>query len=430
MDPQPTLTVYTDGSCVNNGRQDARSGAGVWLKDDHPLNRAIRVPGQDQSNQTGELAGILVALQTVAQTAELTIVTDSQYAIKMLTCSLPDAENTSWAEIPNANWIQAVAYHLRRHGAPTHFRWVKGHSGTRGNEQADRLAAEGVNKQSCDKIDLTIPNHFKTTGLRLATATQASTYKFISERDRPPILRKVEILLERIKTSVETVNGHTLHNRSIWKGCRHQDIRRLIQTFLYKAVNGALHIGDFWTNIPTFKQRARCPSCNTSPESLEHILLECDHPTTEKIWSLAKNLWPDTSAPWPTINLGVLLGCGSLALPPSENCPSNKGLSRLLRILLSESVHLIWVIRCERVIQGADHSLAAIETRWQNKIDLRIAIDQHLASFHKEKSFSRDLIHHTWTAVLQKIFPDLDPDWVVKDEVLVGINPTIPCDPG
>ena len=22
-------------------------------------------------------------------------------------------------------------------------------------------------------------------------------------------------------------------------------------------------------------------------------------------------------------------------------------------------------------------------------------------------------------------FPDLDPDWVVKDEVLVGINPTI-----
>ena len=225
MDPQPTLTVYTDGSCVNNGRQDARSGAGVWLEDDHPLNRAIRVPGQDQSNQTGELAGILVALQTVAQTAELTIVTDSQYAIKMLTRSLPDAENTGWAEIPNADWIQAVAYHLRRRGAPTHFRWVKGHSGTRGNKQADRLAAEGVNKQSCDEIDLTIPDHFKTTGLRLATATQASTYKFISERDRPPILRKVEILLERIKTSIETVNGHTLHNRSIWKGCRHQDIR-------------------------------------------------------------------------------------------------------------------------------------------------------------------------------------------------------------
>ena len=171
---------------------------------------------------------------------------------------------------------------------------------------------------------------------------------------RPPTLRKVEILLERIKTSIESVNGHTLHNRSTWKGCRHQDIRWLIQAFLDKAVNSALRIGEFWTNIPAFKQRARCPSCDTSPESLEHILLECGHPTTEKIWSLVKHLWPDTSAPWPTLNLGVLLGCGSLALPPAEDHPSNKGLSRLRRILLSESIHLIWVLRCERVIQGTE----------------------------------------------------------------------------
>ena len=59
-----------------------------------------------------------------------------------------------------------------------------------------------------------------------------------------------------------------------------------------------------------------------------------------------------------------------------------------------------------------------------------IAIDRHLASFQKSKDFSRSLIHHTWSAALIKIIPDLDPDWVVKDEVLVGINPAIPRDPG
>ena len=430
MNPQPTLMLYTDGSCMNNGRQNTRSRAGVWHADNHPLNKAIRVPGPDQSNQTGELAGILVALQTAPQTAELTVVTDSQYAIKTLTCSLPDLEDASWANVPNAQWLQAIAYHLRWRGAPTHFKWVKGHRGTRGNEQADRLAAEGTDKQICDEIDLTIPDHFKTSGLRLAAATQATAYKFISGRERPPTPRKVKILLERIRICIETVNEHSLHNRSIWKGCRHQDVRRPIQAFLYKAINRALRIGDFWTNIPTFEQRAHCPSCDHSPESLEHILLECNHLMTERIWTLAKHFWPETSVPWPTLNLGVLLGCGSLTLLPVGDRPPNKGLSRLLRILLSESTHLIWVLRCERVIQGTEHAPSAVETRWRNKIDLRIAIDWHLASFHKEKSFTCDLIYQTWTTALQNFFPDLDLDWVVKDEVLVGINPAIPCDPG
>ena len=93
-------------------------------------------------------------------------------------------------------------------------------------------------------------------------------------------------------------------------------------------------------------------------------------------------------------------------------------------------MHLIWVLRCERTIQGTQHTPAAIETRWKNKVFQRIAIDRFIASTHPSKNFSRTLIYQTWTAALQKLIPDLDPDWVVKDEVLVGINPTLPGDPG
>ena len=53
-----------DGSCTNNGRHDVGSGAGVWVADNHPINKSIRVPGSEQSNQTGELAAILVASAT------------------------------------------------------------------------------------------------------------------------------------------------------------------------------------------------------------------------------------------------------------------------------------------------------------------------------------------------------------------------------
>ena len=429
QNPQQEITVYTDGSCTNNGRHNAKSGAGVWVADNHPSNRSIRVPGRKQSNQTGELAAILAVLQSVSQTAKLTIVTNSQYAIKMLTRSLPDTEDAGWTNTPNAQWLQAMAYHLRMRGAPTSFKWVKGHEGTLGNEHADRLAAAGASKPEADDIDLVVPDHFRLSGLRLTTLTQAKAYAFIASRNRPPRPRKVDLLLDQIRDSVETVNGHSVTNRSIWKGCRNIDIRRPIQTFLFKAVNGALRVGDFWNNIPTFEHRARCASCN-SPESLEHILLECSHPTVAQIWTLAKTFWPSPTPPWPDTSLGTLLGCGSIALPSPEDQPRGKGPSRLLRIVLSESLHLIWVLRCERVIQGTQHTPMAVETRWKNKIYQRIAIDRYIASTHPSKDLSRSLVYQTWTTALQKIIPDLDPDWVVKDEVLVGINPTAPGDPG
>ena len=87
--PPPTqLTVYTDGSCLLNGSNDAQCGSGVWFADGHPLNGAIRVPGRDQSNQAGEIAAIVVALQSVPRNTDLTIVTDSQYVITTITHSL------------------------------------------------------------------------------------------------------------------------------------------------------------------------------------------------------------------------------------------------------------------------------------------------------------------------------------------------------
>jgi len=35
------LTIFTDGSCLHNGQHNATCGAGIWLAEGHPLNRAI-----------------------------------------------------------------------------------------------------------------------------------------------------------------------------------------------------------------------------------------------------------------------------------------------------------------------------------------------------------------------------------------------------
>ncbi|KAF9783300.1 hypothetical protein BJ322DRAFT_1069957 [Thelephora terrestris] len=52
------LVVYTDGSCINNGTDDAIAGSGVWYGPQDTRNLAIRVPGKKQSNQVGELLAI------------------------------------------------------------------------------------------------------------------------------------------------------------------------------------------------------------------------------------------------------------------------------------------------------------------------------------------------------------------------------------
>ncbi|KAI0816978.1 hypothetical protein BC628DRAFT_1333855, partial [Trametes gibbosa] len=56
------LTVATDGSCLNNGERSARAGAGVFVGNNDPRNRSVRLPeALSQSNQTGEAVATYLA---------------------------------------------------------------------------------------------------------------------------------------------------------------------------------------------------------------------------------------------------------------------------------------------------------------------------------------------------------------------------------
>ncbi|KAG1829528.1 hypothetical protein DFJ58DRAFT_611657, partial [Suillus subalutaceus] len=70
------LTIFTDGSCINNGKYNAKCGGGIWVEDDHPMNREISMPGTDHSNQIGELIAVLVALQNAPLLTPIKIMTD------------------------------------------------------------------------------------------------------------------------------------------------------------------------------------------------------------------------------------------------------------------------------------------------------------------------------------------------------------------
>ncbi|KAI0682197.1 hypothetical protein BC835DRAFT_1300074 [Cytidiella melzeri] len=82
------LTVYTDGSCLNNGAANACAGAGVWYGTDDSRNLAIRVPGPTQTNQAGEVLAIQRVAALTPPSRPLHIISDSRYAIDGLTTHL------------------------------------------------------------------------------------------------------------------------------------------------------------------------------------------------------------------------------------------------------------------------------------------------------------------------------------------------------
>ena len=54
----------------------------------------------------------------------------------------------------------------------------------------------------------------------------------------------------------------------------------------------------------------------------------------------------------------------------------HRGATRLLQILISEAAHLIWVLRCERVIQVKIHNRDEIRLRWHKAINRRLTKDK------------------------------------------------------
>jgi ribonuclease HI len=166
-----TIKVFTNRACYNNRKLNARSGSGIWYSPNDERNLAIRVSGNAQSNQTGEIMAVIAAANATPPFQPLEISTDSKYVINSLTTHLDQWESQGWIGIKNAPLFKKVAHLLRIRTAPTTFQWVKGHDGNEGNEGSDTLAKEGAMKNEEDNIDLMIPDEFDIQGPKLNALT-------------------------------------------------------------------------------------------------------------------------------------------------------------------------------------------------------------------------------------------------------------------
>jgi ribonuclease HI len=158
IEEEQDIDVYIDGSCINNGKVNARAGYGVFFETGDNRNESNVVQGK-QTNNTGELTAMIRALEILKKEIEdkriINIYTDSEYVIK---CSGSYGERlakNNWKTKddkipPNLKLLQKIheLYHANKKHIKIHH--IKAHTDLSdkhsiGNSQADRLANMVVN---------------------------------------------------------------------------------------------------------------------------------------------------------------------------------------------------------------------------------------------------------------------------------------------
>ncbi|XP_067633911.1 ribonuclease H1-like [Eurosta solidaginis] len=149
IDSEDYVIVYTDGSCINNGRPDASAGLGVYFGENHPLNAALPVTGR-VTNNVGEIQAAIHAIEAAKDIdiKKLCISTDSQFLINSITIWINAWKKSEWrlktgGPVKNAVEFKVLDKLLADETFQVKWNYVKGHNSIIGNQKADKLAREG-----------------------------------------------------------------------------------------------------------------------------------------------------------------------------------------------------------------------------------------------------------------------------------------------
>ncbi len=117
-------------------------------------NISESLPGLRQTNQRAELTAIFRALEIVPRNRDVTIVTDSRYAIDCVTSWYVNWRKNGWKTstgktVENKDLVESILAKIEERKlfeVRTNFEWIKGHANHPGNVEADKLAVNGATR--------------------------------------------------------------------------------------------------------------------------------------------------------------------------------------------------------------------------------------------------------------------------------------------
>ncbi|PIL21628.1 RNaseH ribonuclease [Puniceibacterium antarcticum] len=142
------IYAYTDGACSGN---PGPGGWGVLMRamDGATIVKERELSGgeADTTNNRMELLAAISALEALARTSEITIITDSAYVKNGVTSWIHGWKRNGWqtsARKPVKNVELWQRLDAAQAGHSVIWKWVKGHAGHPENERADELARAGM----------------------------------------------------------------------------------------------------------------------------------------------------------------------------------------------------------------------------------------------------------------------------------------------
>jgi ribonuclease HI len=139
------VEIFTDGACRGN------PGPGGWgaLLRYGEVERELYGGERETTNNRMELRAAIEALKALKESCRVSLTTDSVYVRNGITSWLDGWKAKGWKTasrkpVKNVDLWQALDQQNQRHQVEWH--WVKGHSGHRENEIADRLANRGIDE--------------------------------------------------------------------------------------------------------------------------------------------------------------------------------------------------------------------------------------------------------------------------------------------
>jgi len=131
------IIIFTDGSALGN---PGPGGYGAILEtEDKKYKKELAQGYIKTTNNRMELLAVIVALETLKNSSEVLIWSDSKYVVDSVEKGwVYGWEKKNYKNRVNSDlWIRFLKIY-RKHDVS--FKWIKGHAGHPGNERADQLA--------------------------------------------------------------------------------------------------------------------------------------------------------------------------------------------------------------------------------------------------------------------------------------------------